>query len=190
MNNTEPTQIPHNAVRRRDRAVTDDAWIRSFLHRSPVCTLATVHDGRPHVNTNIFVFDEETHRIYLHTARHGKTRDSVDASPEVCLTVHEMGRLLPAEEAVHFSLEYAGVVVDGRASIVEGEAARAGLKLLMAKYAPHLEYGGDYVAVRDKDLKRTSVYCVEIRSWAGKKKEVAPDFPGAYQFEDVRRAVS
>jgi len=32
---------------------------------------------------------------------------------------------------------------------------------------------------------RTAVYRIAIDSWSGKKKEAAPDFPGAYDYEDV-----
>ena len=34
--------LPPNRVRRHDRAVEDDAWIRAFLHRAPWGVLATV----------------------------------------------------------------------------------------------------------------------------------------------------
>ena len=29
-----------------------------------------------------------------------------------------------------------------------------------------------------------AVYRIDIEAWSGKKKEVAPDFPGAYRYED------
>jgi hypothetical protein len=31
-------------------------------------------------------------------------------------------------------------------------------------------------------LKRTAVFKIRIEDWSGKKKEVAPDFPGAYTY--------
>lgn len=61
-------------------------------------TLATVRDGQPFINSNLFVYDEAAGTIYMHTARKGQTRDNVDFDQRVCFSVSEMGRLLPAKE--------------------------------------------------------------------------------------------
>jgi len=84
-----------------------------FGHASPrpFGTLATVYEGQPFINTNLFVFDEAAHVIYMHTANVGRTRANVEAEERVCFSVSEMGRLLPADTALEFSVEYAGVVV-------------------------------------------------------------------------------
>lgn len=175
------------AVRRRDRAVTDDAWIRHFLDRAPVGVLASSHDGQPFVNSNLFVYDAEAHAIYFHTARVGRTQANVDAKAEgapVCFSAFRMGRMLPAEEALHFSVEYEGVTAFGKATIIrEEEPAAAALQLLLDKYAPHLKPGTDYRPVVSEELKRTAVYRMTIDVWSGKRKQVEPDFPGAYRFE-------
>ena len=177
--------LPPNQVRRSDRAVEDEGWMRAFLHRAAVGTLATVHDGQPFINANLFVYDEAAHVIYVHTARVGRTQANIEGDEKVCFSVHEMGRLLPADEALEFSVEYAGVVVFGRASIVEdaGEA-RYGLQLLLDKYAPHLKPGRDYRPIVDEELARTAVFRIQIESWSGKKKQVEADFPGAYFYEE------
>lgn len=180
------TALPPHQVRRRDRAVDDEAWIRAFLHRAPVGVLATVHDGQPFLNTNLFVYDEAAHALYFHTARAGRTPANLSAPAPVCFSASEMGRLLPAPEALHFSVEFASVVVFGQAARLDdaGEAARA-LQLLLDKYAPHLRPGHDYRPVTPDELAQTAVYRVAITAWSGKKKEVAPDFPGAYRYGDV-----
>jgi nitroimidazol reductase NimA-like FMN-containing flavoprotein (pyridoxamine 5'-phosphate oxidase superfamily) len=173
--------LPANQVRRSDRAIEDDGWISGFLHRAAVGTLATVQDGQPFINANLFVYDDAAHVIYMHTARVGRTRANVEGDERVCFSVHEMGRLLPAEEALEFSVEYAGVVVFGRASIVEDTVeAGHGLQLLLDKYAPHLKPGRDYRPIVDEELARTAVFRIRIESWSGKKKQVEPEFPGAF----------
>ncbi len=179
------TLLPDNHVRRRDRAVEDEAWIKALLQRAPIGVLATVHDGQPFLNSNLFVYDEVAHSIYTHTAPVGRTRANVEADERVCFTVTEMGRLLPADTALEFSVEYAGVVVFGSCSIVKDqEHARDVLHLLLKKYAPHLQAGRDYRAVTDQELARTTVYQIKIEQWSGKKKEVADDFPGAFYYSD------
>jgi hypothetical protein len=170
-------------VRRTDRAVEDGDWIRDFLRRAPVGTLATVHDGQPFINTNLFVYDEAANAIYMHTARVGRTRANVEADERVCFAVSEMGRLLPADEALEFSVEYAGVVVFGCARVVEeDDEARRALQLLLDKYAPHLKPGRDYRPIIDAELARTAVYRIRIDNWSGKRKQAAPDFPGAFYY--------
>jgi nitroimidazol reductase NimA-like FMN-containing flavoprotein (pyridoxamine 5'-phosphate oxidase superfamily) len=180
----EPNTGLYAAPRRTDRAVADVAWLRAFLQRAPVGVLATVQAGQPFVNSNLFVYDAAAHCLYLHTAKAGRTREAIAAHPRVCFSVMEMGRLLPAELALEFSVEYASVVIFGSARIIDdtGEATR-GLQLLLEKYAPHLTPGTDYCPPVESELKRTTVIRVEIEEWSGKKKEVAPDFPGAFWYD-------
>lgn len=174
-------QDARSAVRRRDRA-KEDAWIRAFLRAAPYGFLATVGaEGQPYLNSNIFVYDEERHCLYLHTHRTGRTRDNVEAHEKVCFSAAAMGRLLPAPEALEFSVEYAGAVVFGMGYVVEDEEeATHGLRILLEKYAPHLRYGEDYRHVTADELKRTAVFRVDIETWSGKQKEAAADFPGAF----------
>ncbi len=181
-----PDTKPITTVRRQDRAVTDEAWMRAFLQRAEFGTLATVYEGRPFLNANLFVYDEAAHAIYMHTARKGRTRTNVDAGGPVCFTVSEMGRLLPADEALEFSVEYAGVMVFGTAEFVTDPVeAEHGLQLLLDKYAPHLRPGRDYRPITPGELKRTAVYCITIKEWSGKQKVAPADFPGAFLFADV-----
>src|ERR1700730_6736983 len=130
---------------------------------------------------NIFVYDEKAHALYMHTARAGRTRDNVEAEKRVCFGVSEMGRLLPASTAMHFSVEYAGVVVFGRARIVEDDTeAEWALQQLLNKYAPHLRPGRDYRPIQPEELAVTSVYRIDIDEWSGKQKVAPADHPGAY----------
>ncbi len=186
---------PRTAVRRDDRQVKDEEWIRALLHRAPVGYLATIYDDQPFINSNLFVYDEAAHVIYMHTARKGRTQSNLsgngegkiahksEEAPKVCFTISEMGRLLPAPEALEFSVEYTGVVVFGRGEVIaDRQEATSGLQQLLDKYAPHLKPGRDYRPIVEEELKRTAVFRITIEEWTGKKKEVAPDFPGAFYY--------
>jgi nitroimidazol reductase NimA-like FMN-containing flavoprotein (pyridoxamine 5'-phosphate oxidase superfamily) len=171
------------AVRRADREVSDDAWIKDYLRRAPIATLATAHENQPFVNSNLYVYDEVRHCIYMHTARLGRTRANIEQNPRVCFTIMDMGRLLPAPEALEFSVEYESVVVFGQASVVEDPAeATDALQQLLDKYAPHLSAGEDYRPPMPEELARTAVFRIDISEWSGKKKAVAADFPGAFWY--------
>lgn len=179
--------LARTAMRRSDRGVTDENWIKALLHRAPLGYVATVAGDQPFINANLFVYDEVQNAIYLHTARKGRLRSNVDAagspSGSVCFTVAEMGRLLPADEALEFSVEYRSVIVFGRIRLVEElETATHVLQQLLDKYFAHLQAGRDYRPPVPEELKRTSVYAIDIEEWTGKKKEVAPDFPGAFLY--------
>ena len=172
-------------VKRRDRNVDEETWIRSFLHHAAVGMLATVADGQPFININLFYYDDAAHCIYTHTARTGRTqRNVVQQGERVCFSVMEMGRLLPAPEALEFSVEYAGVVIFGEAVLVNDDAeAHLALQRLLDKYAPHLTAGQDYRPPVPEEIRRTAVFRISIAEWSGKKKEVDADFPGAFWYD-------
>lgn len=179
-----PATLPNplNAVRRADRAVNDDAWIIDLLHRVPMAAIATTRDGQPFINSNLFVYDEARHAIYTHTAAHGRTRSNIDADERVCVSVSEMGRLLPAPTTFNMSVEYSGVAIFGRGRVVDDPAEKeAGLLLLVQRYFPHLEPAADYRTPDARELALTSLYRIDIDAWSGKRKHV-DDHPGAYDY--------
>lgn len=174
-------------VRRRDRAVDDDAWIVDFLRVAPIGTLATVHDGQPFINTNLFVFDESRRVVYMHTAGAGRTRANVDGDERVCFAASEMGRLLPSPRAFNMSVEYAGVVAFGRARVIaDVDEKRRALEMLVDKYFAHLRPVEDYALPSPEELAATAVYRIEIEGWSGKRKQAEPEFPGAFTWDEPR----
>jgi uncharacterized protein len=174
---------PINSVRHPGQAVDDEEWIKALLHRAPVGVLATLRDGQPFINTNLFVYDEDQQAIYMHTAKVGRTRANIEADERICFSAMEMGRLLPHPEALQFSVEYSSVVVFGRAGVIgDQEEARRALQMLLDKYAPHLRPGRDYRAITDDELARTSAYTIQIELWSGKRETAPPDYPGAFVY--------
>jgi nitroimidazol reductase NimA-like FMN-containing flavoprotein (pyridoxamine 5'-phosphate oxidase superfamily) len=174
---------PYAEVHRRERAVDDDGWIAEFLHRAPMACLATVYDGQPFINTNLFVFDEPARAIYMHGAPVGRTRANVESQERVCFSVSEMGRFVPAPRAFNMGVEYAGVTVFGRARLLDDDAEKErALQMLVDKYFPHLRPDEDYGRSTTEERARTSVYRIEIDDWSGKRKVAEPDHPGAFVY--------
>jgi uncharacterized protein len=172
-----------NAVRRSDRAVHEEAWIQTRLNSAAFGVLAMADGGQPFLNVNLFAFDRDRRALYFHTAPTGRTLETIERNPRVCFVVADMGRLLPADEAMEFSVEYESVVVFGRACVVKDtDEARHGLQLLLDRYAPHLRPDRDYRPITDDELRRTGVFRVDIESWSGKRKAADADFPGAFRF--------
>jgi nitroimidazol reductase NimA-like FMN-containing flavoprotein (pyridoxamine 5'-phosphate oxidase superfamily) len=170
-------------VRRRNREVTDESWIRDFLRRAPMCTVATVNGGQPFLNSNLFVYDEDAHVLYFHTGGDGRTRSNIEANGRVCVAVSELGRLLPAEKVTDYSAEYASVVLFGTARVVTDPAeARSVFQRQLRKYFPHKQSGRDYEPFTDVEMSRAAVYRVEIEEWSAKRHREADDFPGAFRY--------
>ena len=168
--------------RRRDRG-QDEAWIRAYLERAPWGVLALASpSGPPHLNSNLFLYRPDPDRIYLHSARIGALPEGL-AEPDgvaASFTAAGMGRLLPADTALEFSVEYHGVVAQGRARRVSGdEEARGWTDGVLAKYAPALAPGRDYRPIVPEELRRTAVFRLDVERWSGKQKAVG-EHPGAF----------
>jgi len=161
---------PINQVRRRERAVEDEGWIRDHLQEAPFVTVATECEGQPFITPMNFAYDDEARALYLHGARAGRLFENLGRNERVCVNACRMGAVIPGDSASGFSLEYESVTAFGRMLVVaeEGEA-RHGLRLLMEKYAPGLRPGVDYRDVSEADLRRTAVYRLDIEAWSGKR---------------------
>jgi nitroimidazol reductase NimA-like FMN-containing flavoprotein (pyridoxamine 5'-phosphate oxidase superfamily) len=171
-----------NQPRRKDRA-KDDAWIAALLQRLPFGYLATEAQGQPFIKPTLFVYEPNEHVLYFHGALEGRMRQNLETNPRVCFCVAEMGRLLPADTAMEFGLEYASAVVYGQVSILTDEvAATRALQLLLNRYFPHLRPGEDYRPIIPEEVNITAVYVLKIEQWSGKEDRAAPNFPGAFTF--------
>jgi len=167
-------QDPRAQIRRADRAIEDEAEIVKLLHHARVGFIATTWEDQPFLNSNLFWFDENGKAIYFHTAGAGRTRTNIESNPKICFGIAEMGDLIPADTALEFSAEYAGVTVFGQARVVEDSTeAERGLYGLLNKYFPDLKPGQDYRGITKEELDRTSVFAIDIEAWSGKRKKVA-----------------
>lgn len=148
----------------------DDDWIRAFLRTAQVGHIASSLNGQLFLTPSLFWFDEENRQIIFHSNVTGRVRSNLESSPKVCFEASEMGRLLPSNVALEFSVQYRSVVVFGTAHLVTDPAeARRVLYGLIQKYFPTMRAGGEYREITDKELKRTSVYAIQIEEWSGKE---------------------
>ncbi len=178
----KPT-ISMNQPLRKERA-KDEAWIKTLLQRVPIGMLATEHAGQPFIKPTSFVYVDAESAIYIHGALVGQMRSNLESNSRVSFCVAEMGRLLPADTAMEVGMEYASVVILGRAELLEdADEARQALRLLLERYFSHRIYGVDYREILQHELDATAVYKITIESWSGKEERARPDFPGAFYFQ-------
>ena len=164
------TAQPPTAGQRLPEYARDEEWMRAFLRAAQIGRVATLWDDQPFVTPSTFWYDEANRRIIFHSNLAGRVRANLERNPKVCLEASEMGRLLPSNVALEFSLQYRNVMVFGTVRILESdEEKRAALTGLLEKYFPKMKPGREYRPITEKELKRTSVYELKIESWSGKE---------------------
>jgi nitroimidazol reductase NimA-like FMN-containing flavoprotein (pyridoxamine 5'-phosphate oxidase superfamily) len=158
------------AFQRRPHLARDDEWIRAFIQEAKVGHVATSLDDQPFLTPTTFWYDEENHQIVFHSNVVGRIRSIIEANSKVCMEASELGKLLPSNVALEFSLQFRSVVVFGTARIINdpGEARKM-LYGLISKYFPKMTAGREYREITDKELRATSVYAIKIEAWSGKE---------------------
>jgi uncharacterized protein len=148
----------------------DEEWIRAFLREAKVGHVASARDGQPFLKPTTFWFDEIHHQIIFHSNVTGRIRSNIENNPQVCFESSELGKLLPSNVALEFSLQYRSVIVFGRARLIsDPEEVRRVLYGLIHKYFPEMTAGREYRWITDKELRRTAVYAIQIEAWSGKE---------------------
>jgi len=164
------TSQPPTASQRLPEYARGDDWVRAFLREAEVIHAASMWDDQPFVTPTLFWFDEANQRIVFHSNIVGRLRTNLECNPKVCLEASQMGRLLPSNVALEFSVQYRSVMIFGTVRILESEEQkRAALNSLLEKYFPKMRAGREYRPITEKELKRTSVYELKIDSWSGKE---------------------
>ena len=158
------------SFQRRPHITREDGWIRAFLKTAKVGHIASSRDDQPFINPTMFWFDEEKHQIVFHSNVAGRVRSNIETNAKVCLEVSELGKFLPSNVALEFSLQFRSVIVFGNARLVtEPEEARQLLYGLIGKYFPQMTAGKEYREITDKELRATSIYAIQIEEWSGKE---------------------
>lgn len=158
------------AFQRRPHLTQADDWISAFLREAKVGHIASSVDGQPFINPTTFWYDEANHQIVFHSNVTGRIRSNIESNPKVSLEASELGRLLPSNVALEFSLQFRSVVVFGEARVVtDPDEARRLLYGLISKYFPKMTAGKEYREITDKELRATSIYAIKIEAWSGKE---------------------
>jgi nitroimidazol reductase NimA-like FMN-containing flavoprotein (pyridoxamine 5'-phosphate oxidase superfamily) len=147
----------------------DEAWIIKFLKEAQVGHIATHAENQPYITPTLFWYSSEQHEIYFHSSIAGHVRSNAESFPEVCFEASQVGKLLPSNLALEFSLQYKSVIAFGKVRVVEAEKDKEKyLYGLIEKYFPGMVPGDHYRPITEGELKRTSVYAITIEKWSGK----------------------
>lgn len=161
---------PPTAFQRRPHLTRGDEWIRAFIKEAKVGHVATSLNDQPFLTPTTFWYDEENHQIIFHSNVVGRIRSNIEYNPKVSLEASELGKLLPSNVALEFSLQFRSVVIFGTARIITDPVeARKMLYGLISKYFPKMTAGREYREITDKELRATSIYAIKIEAWSGKE---------------------
>jgi len=140
------------------------------LGQARIGHIATSADGQPFINPTTFWYDAEHHQLIFHSNIAGRLRSNIEANPKVSLEASELGRMLPSNVALEFSLQFRSAVVFGSARVISDPSeARRLLSGLLGKYFPAMTPGKEFREITDKELRATSIYAIKIEEWSGKE---------------------
>ena len=128
-------------MRRSDREITDNNEIIKVIEKCDVCRIALSRNNIPYIVPMSFGYEytDEKLILYFHCAKEGKKLDIISENPAACFEFDCSHRIIAAEKANNYTMEYESVIGSGNIIIVadsEITEKRRALSLLMRKYAP------------------------------------------------------
>lgn len=156
-------RFDNSQVRRQDRLLGEAEALE--LLRLGEYGVLSMHspEGAYGVPVN-YVLDGDV--IYVHCAPEGRKLRSVEHDSKVSFCVVGNVSLKPEE----FTTHYSSVIVEGRASVVEGEQEkRCALRRLIEKYSPQYVESGNAAIQRSEH--RTAIIAIKVESISAKCKD-------------------
>ena len=132
-----------------------------------MCRLAFSDDNVPYIVPMNFGYEYENGKLtlYFHGAKEGKKLGIIDKNPVASFEMDCSHRLIGADEACNFSMEYESVVGAGGIYICDDKCEKINaLKHLMRKYDKDRDF--DFP---DDALESITVFKLEVSEFSGKR---------------------
>jgi len=149
-------------MRKKEKEITDKTVMESIILSSSVCRLALSEDNYPYIIPLCFGYEENT--LYFHSAPKGKKLDILRSNNKVCFEFDIDHRIVKAQEACGWSMNYRSVIGFGKASILDDSEEK-----IKAINAIIRRYAGKSLPYSKAKLKDTVIIKVEIESITGKE---------------------
>ncbi|SEJ11055.1 hypothetical protein SAMN04488058_10428 [Deinococcus reticulitermitis] len=160
---------------RRPQNRQGDDWTEALLLRGKIARIATLWQGEdgaafPFITPLAYAYRPERRDLVYHTNLVGRLRANTEQGHPATAEVSEIGRFLPSNSPLELSVQYRSVILFGTARrLTDPEEQRAALTTLSEHVFPGLKVGETTRPISDEDLRRTSVYCLNIERWSGKE---------------------
>ena len=158
---TERTQV-HRLPK---RGVYDREAVYRILDEGLVCHIGFVAEGKPVVIPT--GYGRRHDMLYIHGSPASRMFRAMAKGAEVCVTVTLVDGVVLARSAFHHSMNYRSVVIFGKATLLEDDAAkREALRVFTEHVAP-----GRWAEVRqpsEKELHATTVLAIPLEEVSAK----------------------
>ena len=156
-------------MQRREKEMRDRSAIDVVLNESLFCHLAFAAGAYPYVVPLSFGYDGSC--LYVHTARHGKKIDCIQANPRVCFAMERQVRLVAGtNDPCRWTFAFESVVGYGKMEEISDPAEKAaGLAHIVRHYADaHAD------PPLPAALQNLRVWRIRIESVTGKRSHPQP----------------
>ena len=154
-------------MRRKDREITDKAEIMEIIAKCDVCRLALSDNNIPYIipMNYGYEFTDGVLTLYFHGAKEGRKLDIISRNPAACFEMDCSHKLIEAEEAQGYTMEYESVIGNGKIHLCleKAEKLRA-LEQLMKQYAPNREFN-----FSDKAIESVTLFKLVASEFTGKR---------------------
>ena len=156
-----------NAMRRREKEITDRTEIDNVIHGCQVLHLAFALDNVPYIVPLSFGYDGRC--LYFHCSKTGRKMDCLAANPSVCFQMERDVRIIahPAS-ACRWTFAFESIIGYGiAAEIAEADEKASALNRVIE------HYGGPQQTFNDQALASVQVWRITITSLTGKRSRPA-----------------
>lgn len=153
---------PHNAMRRKDREITDRTEIDDIIRSTKVMHLALADNNIPFVVPVFYVYDGTA--LYFHSAQAGTKIDIMKRNNNVCFEITVDHGFIESDQPCDFEAKHRTVIGQGKVIFIEDEAEK--IKALNGIVALFTDKTFEFPTA---NLNRTVVVRIDIESIKGKK---------------------
>ena len=154
-------------MRRADREIVEKAEIIEIIEKCYVCRLGFSDDNVPYVVPMNYGYEYvgEKLTLYFHGADEGKKHDIIAKNPIACFEMDCSHKLIEADEAAQYTMEYESVIGSGEISYITGKSEKINAcRLIMRQYAKDKEF-----SFPDHVLDSVTLFKLEVSEFSGKR---------------------
>jgi len=162
-----------HTMRRKDKEITSPEVIDEILSSGQVCHLALHDDPYPYVVPMNYGFrlvvakppGADSRVLYFHGACEGRKLELIRRNPRAAFVIDMDHKLITAEVADRFTMQYRSVMGTGIITVLEDPAEkRAGLDAIMAHYSDRA--GWSYPEAM---VQTMAVFALKVEELSGKR---------------------
>jgi len=154
-------------MRRSDREITDRSEMIEIIEKCDVCRLAFSENDIPYIVPINYGYEYKNEKLtlYFHGASEGRKHEIIKNNPNVCFEMDCSHKLIEADEASKYTMEYESVIGTGKVSYCNDKTEKINaLDHLMNQYAKDKTF-----TYPDHVLDSVTVFKIEVSEFTGKR---------------------